>query len=427
MIFDRFLRVYFLLQFERNQWKTLRELMNIQLKRLKAIIRYAYDYVPYYHRLFKSAKFKPEYLKDQDDMRRIPTTAKEDLQKSYPDTIAKGIDLSKQSSTYTSGSTGIPLKVIKDKRTDACYGAKFEYPFLECGVKRGDKLVQIRYVTESIIMPKIFSWIPTYLVPVYDKNERIVNVLKQINLDAILTYPSVLMDLSNSDISGINPKVIFSLGETLPQHCRNSVRRAFNVEINDIYGSEEFGFVAFECNEHTGLHVITDCALLEFLKDEEPVAAGEVGEIVVTGLYNHAMPFIRYRLEDLGIPSDERCGCGRAWPVIKSVEGKTRDFFVLPSGRKISPGALLRSFYEEMKEQVFGISQWQLIQEKRNKVLLNVVKGKEFDANAIERIRKKIEAIFVRLGENVEVNLQVVANIPRGRTGKRRAIISYVK
>lgn len=82
-------------------------------------------------------------------MRRIPITAKEDLQKSYPDTIAKGIDLSKQSSTYTSGSAGIPLKVIKDKRTDACHGAKFEYPFLECGVKRRDKLVQIRYVTES--------------------------------------------------------------------------------------------------------------------------------------------------------------------------------------------------------------------------------------------------------------------------------------
>lgn len=401
--------------------------MDIQFKRLKVIIRYAYDYVPYYHRLFKLAKFKPEYLKDQDDIRKIPITSKKDLQKSYPDSIAKGIDLSKQSSTYTSGSTGIPLKVIKDKRTAVCHVTKFGYPYLECGVKPRDKLVQIRYATESIRMPKIFSLIPYYMVPVYAKNEKIVNVLKQINPDVIITYPSVLTDLSIGDTSGINPQKIFSFGETLPNHCRDLVRDAFGVEINDAYASEEFSVLAFECNEHNGLHVITDSALLEFLKDEEPVAPGEVGEIFVTGLYNQAMPFVRYRLGDMGVPSDERCVCGRGWPLIKSVEGRTNDFFVLPSGRKISPGALLRSFYQEMKEQVFGISQWQLIQEKRNKVILKVVKGKEFDANAIEGTRKKIEAIFVRLSEKVEVNLEIVSKIPRGRTGKRHAIISYAR
>lgn len=430
MFGHRFRIQYYMTQFRRNQWKPIRGLMNIQLQRLKMMIKYAYDYVPYYHRLFKSAKFRPEYIRDHDDIRKIPTTTKKDLQKSYPDTIAKGTVLSNQYSTFTSGSTGIPLKVIKGKRTVACHNAQGEYVIRECSVKRGDKLVQIRSVYESVKMLPIgnfLSRILNYMVPAYEESERIANVLKQINPDAILTYPSVLTDLSISDASGINPKVILSGGETLSQHCRDSVRRAFDLEINNFYATQELDCLAFECNEHAGLHMITDCALLEFLKEEEPVAGGEVGEIVVTGLYNHVMPFVRYRLGDLGIPSDEECSCGRRWPLIKSVEHKTRDFFVLPSGRRISPGAIHRNIYKEEGEQVFGISQWQLIQEKRDKVVLKVVKGRDFDANAIESIRKKIEAIFVRLGEKVEVDLQIVAKIPRGRTGKRCSIISYAE
>jgi phenylacetate-CoA ligase len=168
--------------------------------------------------------------------------------------------------------------------------------------------------------------------------------------------------------------------------------------------------------------------LLEFLdQNRENISSGETGEIIVTDLLNYAMPFIRYEIGDVGVPTDERCGCGRGWPLIKKIEGRTNDYLVLPSGRKISSPTLYMFIHKDLEEQIFTISQWQLIQEKRNKLVLKVLKGKEFSANAVERLRKKIETIFTTMGEEVEVYIQIVDKISRGKTGKRQTIISFVR
>jgi phenylacetate-CoA ligase len=432
MLTNHFNKFAYLWQLKKDQWKKVRELEDIQFKKLKEIITYAYEYVPYYHRLFKSVKFKPSDLKEKNFIKKIPITTKMDLQRAYPSIIAKGIDLSKQSCNFTSGSTGIPLRVIKDKKTDACHYAKDIYTLLECEVSFKDTFVYIRSMAESIKPPKPYSIIlgslRSYTVPVFNESEKILSVLKQLNPDAFQTFPSVLTDLSAGETSGINPRKIFAIGENLTQHCREVTRRAFNVEINELYGSIEFENLAFECNEHAGLHIITDSALLEFLdQDYDHVAAGESGEIVVTDLLNHAMPLIRYKLGDVGIPSDERCNCGRGWPLIKNIEGRTNDNFVLPSGRKASFFAFFRFIHKELEEQVFGISQFQVIQEKRNKLVLKVVKGKEFNESSIERLREKMEAFFITLGEEVKVEILIVDEIPRGKTGKRQTIISLVR
>jgi phenylacetate-CoA ligase len=427
-----FNKLYYLWRLKKYQWKKWRELEDIQFKKLKHIIAYAYEYVPYYHQLFKSAGFKPIDLKDKSHIKKIPITTKMDLQRAYPDTIAKGLILSRQCCNFTSGSTGIPLKVVKDEKTDAYHYAKDIYTLTECGVSFRDTFVHIRSRTELINMPKSYSILlgnlRTYNVPVFQESEKILNILRQIRPDAIETYPSVLTDLSACDTSGINPKKICAIGETLSQHCREVVRRAFNVEINELYGSIEFENIAFECDEHIGLHIITDSTLLEFLDENyDNVSAGEAGEIVVTDLVNHAMPFIRYKLGDVGVPSDEKCYCGREWPLIKNIEGRTNDYLILPSGRKMSPITFARFIHKDLEELIFSISQWQVIQEKRNKLVLKVVKGKEFSASAIERLRKKIETILNIIGEEVEVDVRMVDKIPRGETGKRQAIISFIR
>jgi phenylacetate-CoA ligase len=416
---------------KKHQWKKWRDLEDIQFKKLKAIISYAYEYVPYYHQLFRSAGFKPIDLKDKNCIKKIPITTKMNLRRAYPSTIAKGLDPSRHLSNFTSGSTGIPLRVIKDIKTAVYHHAQDIYTLIECGVSFRDIFVYIR-ARESMKTPKPYSILPgnlrTYTIPVFQESEKILDILRQIKPNAIETYPSVLMDLSICDTSGINPEKIFAIGETLSQYCRDVVRRAFNVEINELYGSIEFENMSFECNEHAGLHIITDSVLLEFLdQNYENVSAGETGEIVVTDLLNHAMPFIRYKLGDFVVPSDERCSCGRGWPLIKKIEGRTNDYLVLPSGRKMSFYTLYMFINKDLEEQLFTILQWQIIQEKRNKLVLKVIKGKEFSRGAVERLRKKIETIFITIGEEVEVDIQVVDNIPRGKTGKRQAIVSFVR
>ncbi len=175
--------------------------------------------------------------------------------------------------------------------------------------------------------------------------------------------------------------------------------------------------------------MITNSALIEFVDEAgEWVSPGEQGEIVVTGFFNHVMPLIRYRIGDLGIQTDEKCTCGRSWPLIKSIQGRINDYLVLPSGRKISwlyPYRIIL-FDKTFHDNVFTISQFQIIQDRKDRIILKLVKGKGFNPEMLERIRNNLEKEFDKLGEKLEVVTQIVDEIPMERTGKRRILISKI-
>jgi phenylacetate-CoA ligase len=206
----------------------------------------------------------------------------------------------------------------------------------------------------------------------------------------------------------------------------------FGLELFETYGSVEFGNLAFGCNEHCGLHMITNSALIEFVDENgEWVYPGEQGEIVVTGFLNYVMPFIRYRIGDLGIPTNEKCACGRSWPLVKSIQGRINDYLVLPLGKKFSWLYLIRIIrailYDKIfKESEFTISQYQIIQDRKDRITLKIVKGREFNPEILEWIRKSMEREFDKLGERLEVTIEIVDEIPMERTGKRRLFISKV-
>lgn len=419
---------YYLLQLRKDQWKDLQQLKNIRFLKLKAIIKYAYNYIPYYHRIFSSEKIKPEDIRNQDDIKKIPTITKQDVQKSYSEFFPWGVDVSRTRSKFTSGSTGIPLKIVYDHSFSNYANATTRYPFFECGVKLSDNFVTVWGRAQSIVWGKeyvrLWGDISETVVPLFQQ-EKLINVLRQINPDVLNTFPSVLSTLINYDFSGVNPRLIFTQGEVVTQHCREIAEKLFNSELFEIYGSVEFGHLAFECNEHCGLHTITNGACIEFVdEDGQNVSPGETGEIIVTGLWNYTMPLIRYRIGDSGIHTDDKCPCGRSWPLIKSIQGRINECLVLPSGRKISWLHFYHYFYRELEKNALSISQYQIVQDTRTRIIFKVVKGKEFDPRTLKRIKNNLETYFARLGENLEVVMQVVKEIPRERTGKRRILIS---
>jgi len=244
----------------------------------------------------------------------------------------------------------------------------------------------------------------------------------------IYTLPTILEDMCFNDTSGINPRYIFSQACTLTKRCRNLVRSIFNLEVNDTYGSTELGLLAFECNEHSGLHMITDSAIIEFLDDDGgPVAPGEVGEIVATGLFNYAMPLIRYKLGDLGIPTDDKCSCGRSWPLIKNIEGKIMDTFIMTSGKKIYPRYLYICIDHAINNNLFIISQYQIIQEKKDKIIIKIVKGEKYDSNIEYKIENNFKNLCNKMGEEVSIEIEIVDKFELEKTGKRKLIKSLIK
>jgi len=422
---------YYLLRLKRSQRKTLEHLKSEQLKKLRAIVKYSYDYVPYYHRLLKSAKIKPEDIKTFDDVKTIPLTDKQMIRRNYDFLFPTGVDVSQLPTSFTSGSTGIPMKFIFDYSTKSYHAALSKYIFSECGVKPQDKFVTIWGRAQSIVWNRPYTLFLTgfneIIVPAFFEEAKLVDILRWINPNVIYTFPSLLTLLANTDVSGVSPRLIFTQGETVTQHCRDSVRKTFNLEIFETYGSVEFEFLAFECEEHCGLHMITDGSYIEFIDENgEHVSPREEGEIIVTGLYNRAMPLIRYRIGDVGIPVDEKCPCGRSLPLLKSIHGRSDDYLILPSGIKISYMNFYDSFYKEMEKNVFCISQFQIVQDSMDKIFFKAVKGRNFDFETLNKLKSAIETFFARHGENVEVIMQVVDDIPMGKTGKRARLISKI-
>jgi phenylacetate-CoA ligase len=131
------------------------------------------------------------------------------------------------------------------------------------------------------------------------------------------------------------------------------------------------------------------------------------------------MPLIRYKLGDIAIPIDTKCSCGRGFPLIKEIEGRDDDFFTLPSGKEISPRMI------NVIEFIPGIQEYKIIQEKKERIVVKLVKNHEFSKRTISEVKNKIS--IGCLGEEVEVVIESVKELPKERTGKKRAVLSKVR
>lgn len=287
-----------------------------------------------------------------------------------------------------------------------------------------DKIITIRAPSdnEKKSWRSKFGVLTSKNISIYKPIENIVKELIENNPNCIITYPSMLSilasEIKEKKIDSIRPKQIIAMSETLTNPMKDKLSEIFDSEIVRHYGSEEFGSLAFECKAHLGYHMISDHVVIEFLKDGQDVNPGESGEVVVTGLSNYVMPLIRYKLGDIAVPSKEKCSCDRGLPLISKIEGRQDDFLTLPSGKKVSPRMI------NVIENIPGIKAYKTIQENEEKIVVKLVKDKEFNDRTIDDVKNQIKVGC--LGEDIEVKVDLVEEIPKERTGKIRTIISRV-
>ena len=415
----------------RNAWLKRSELERIQQKKLRAIIKHAYNNVPFYHKLFDSVGVKPDDIKTVDDLSKIPIITKSQIQHAGDEIIAKGMNINKCVELKTSGSTGVPLKIIRCGKELSVKGGTYIRTYKENGQRNKDivfnltgpdnipKNAKSRYynlAARSVGIPK------TIYVSVFEDIEDQVSILKETKPDVILGYPMSIkllaMAVQDNGIE-INPRLIFTASELLDTESRELISSVFGVNPIDFYATTETDVTSWECGEHAGYHMNIDTNAIEFIKDNERVAFGEKGEIILTNLYSYAMPFIRYKIGDVGIPSEEQCPCGRDLPLMDMIEGRADDFLVLPSGKIISPRNI------NLLEYAHGITSYRIIQEKRNLITVQLVKAKDFSQNTITEVKELIKKGL--LGEGINIEVEIVDKIPRDPSGKIHAVISKVQ
>jgi len=183
----------------------------------------------------------------------------------------------------------------------------------------------------------------------------------------------------------------------------------------DHYGAAEMAALVTQCEAGT-YHANPEFGIVEVLQDGRPARPGEVGEIVATGFVNPVMPLIRYATGDLAEPGAGRCACGRAFPSLARLEGRTDDVLVTPEGRWI--GRL-----DPIFKGVSSLHETQIVQDRTDHVRVDVVPVAAFTDGERDAL---VHALRQRLGPSMQIDVVQVGRIPRTAAGKFPAVVNLV-
>jgi phenylacetate-CoA ligase len=411
----------------KNIWLPREKLREIQTIKLKSLIQHAYKRVAYYHQLFDSAGIKPEDIKTVEDLSRLPLTTKEVLKRTPVDQlIASGVDHNQCIEERTSGSTGKPLVIYQSVRERYHYILKMLRIFFENGYTITDKTVGIWKEQDFPVkkpLPQrlgLFKWeIISLLLPLEKRIELLIKARPEVVYGANSTLRIIAATLLNESIRLKPPRLLISTSEIMDGRSRDLLTKAFGIPPLNIYGANEVGNIAWECQERRGLHTNVDCLILEFIKKGKPVALGEEGKIVCTNLHSYVMPIIRYDLGDLCIPSERYCPCGRTLPLIERVNGRIDDLIMLKDGRLLN-----RHFFNNFMTHYTEVDEYRIIQEDWNYLRVIFAVREEYFQQTRDRFKRDFQGIFP---SSMKVELERVDEIPPESSGKLRTIISKVR
>ena len=407
-------------------------------RRLRRMVRHAFDNVPYYRRHFERQGLRPDEIRSLADLGRISLTSKHDLQvQPANDTLAAGRKPEGLIARWTEGSTGAPFTIRRTLFEELLLNTFRLRAFHWGGMKLRDRRLFVAAAPDdSTSLDQTRSWLlgllnrvgflPHRVVDAWTSPAELGEILRRYEPDIVGGYPSSLAKLteylSQHDAELKPPRYVGSGGETLTPDLRQQIEEGLRARVYDSYGANEINLIAYECPQTGEMHVMDDTVIIEVLNGGRPVAEGERGEVVVTALHSFAMPFIRYRLEDSVIKGKDACGCGKPFSTIRSILGRTSEYFPLPDGREIHAYELMNEVWDESWVRNW-VRRVQIIQERRDRVVVRLVLADELAETRLPALKEKLQGVT---GSDVEVVIVLQSEIPSAPAGKSRAYISLV-
>ncbi|MEW6234353.1 MAG: phenylacetate--CoA ligase [Candidatus Omnitrophota bacterium] len=346
----------------------------LQLKRLVNTVSRLIENVPFYRNRLKNASVTPDSIRSLDDLRRIPFTTKDDLREHYPYGLL-ATPMEKVVRIHaSSGTTGKPT-VVPYSRKDLDTWSELVARLLMAGGVTEKDIVQIAFgyglFTGGFGLHYGAEKLGAAVIPISSGNsERQIQIMKDFGATALVCTPSYALHLGEilreMGVESKDLSLRFGLfgGEPWTENMRVQIQKSLGILATDNYGlSEVMGpGVAGECLEQNGLHIFEDHFITEIIHPEtcEPVPFGVEGELVITTITKEAMPVLRYRTRDITRLMPEPCPCGRTFPRMVKVMGRTDDMLII-RGVNVYPSQV-----EEALLEVEGIEpHYQIILRKR--------------------------------------------------------------
>ncbi|HLF32288.1 MAG TPA: hypothetical protein VI566_14835 [Xanthomonadales bacterium] len=397
------------------------EIEAIRVRKLKTLLEYAYRHVPYYRTLFESAELVPEDIRSVGDLRRLPATDRDRLRAAGPGRTSRLVDPARCKVMYSSGSSGKPWPVYRTAVENRLRRAVELRSMIAAGIRPRDRVVTLGPVVRAGVRQTLgrFGLFPTCYVSPLLPVEQQAEQLRALRPDVFWVYPTALCALLQcvGALSRIiEPRMIVTSAEPLDEILRQKLFLDRPVGMRNFYGTVEVGRVAWECAAGEGLHINTDCSILE-LEDEGGVP-GAGKSVVITNLNSRASPYIRFRLGDLCEFIERPCSCGSPLPLMKPPAGREWDVIRLPSGRLMAPWAL-----NSILRKVENLLQFRLVQKRVDLLVLQLQFPAEPPAGLLDALSERLRQ---QIGEPLTLRIETVHQFI-DEALKFRAFISEVE
>ena len=411
-----------------------KEIEDIQKEKLTKLLKHAHQNCPYYTKVLSEAGVIKNDSVILDNFEKIPFLTKKELREHFND-IKSRKKVSKKSWVDTSGgSTGVPVKFIKDNKSwDFGIASQIFFTHLvgkEIGEKeiklwgserdtlKGSETVPFR-LKNFLYNRKLQN---SFLVTDYDL-KRFVEEFNSFKPKSVWCYTESIYELARfiqkHSLTVYSPPAIICTAGTLTDYIKNTVEETFKTKVYNQYGSREVGCVAAECKKQEGMHIFEFSQLLEVVDDfGQEVLTGQVGENVITNLTNFTFPLIRFQIGDTSVKKDGWCSCGRNLKLLKTVTGRTSDHFKSKSGAIVHGEYFTHLFYHRP-----WVKKFQVVQKAIDRVEVYVVLESKQDSADISDITQKIKHV---LGEQCQVKFNFVPQIKPLSSGKYRYTISQL-
>ena len=428
-IFEKELQEFKMREFwSTGQWQ------EYQTNKLRHLLVYAFDHVPFYNQSFKNAGHTRQALQlfEVDDLKRLPFLEKAQLKKYGKSLLLSAIPEKGGEFFESSGSTGTPTCILYSpamhQRLHAAYESRVRH---WAGVERFTPRATIggrRVVPDGLSSPPYYRY--NFIEKqVYLSAYHISKHTAQNYVDGIRKYRSEYMTgyaMSNfflarfileAGIEVPSMKAVVTSSEKLTSDMREVFQKVYGCKTFDGWsGVENCGLISE--NECGQLLISPDVGIIEILDPSgNPVRPGESGEVVCTGFLNFDQPLIRYKIGDyVTLAKNQIPLCGRSMPVIDEIIGRIEDTVIGKDGREM---VRFHSLFYNLPSVVEA----QLVQEQVDEFVINIVPVSTLSETDKSLITQRLES---QLG-HPKISFQELTVIPRGPNGKFKAVVSNVK
>jgi len=404
-----------------------RQIEAYQLRQVSKIVSFAYENSRGYRELFDRYGASPDEIGSLEDFRKFPFVTKEMLRDNLEE-----FAVSMPGSRYvtTGGSTGIPFGFYRNDDAFSKELASKAHQYHRIGWKEGQRQLVLRGL--PIPGEDHVEYRPEFnelRCSSYHLQDDAMELYRRYALEYepqwVRCYPSsgyvFAKFLKHSGRAFPRVKGVLCASENLYDFQKELLGEVFGGRVFSHYGHYELSALASFCEYEDTYHVLPQYGYVELIDSQgQPVTEpGRQGEIVATSFIMRATPFIRYRTQDVAVLKGWGCqACGRPYQIWERIEGRLQEFIVTGSGRRISMTAV------NMHDDTFDhIKQFQFHQRQMGRATLRYVPKPGCTAEDVQRIRARLLA---KLGDDMELTMQAVEDIPLTARGKHRFLIQQL-